>query len=201
MQTAGFILAGGRSARMGRDKALLPWRGMRRPSRGIKSHGTLVETIAEHVRDAAGNVALVAKAEAYAGMGFDTVHDLRPGLGPLSGIEAALASGRGELNLILACDLPLIETDWLKRLIETAIRNDARCVVASDSQGRVHPLCGVYRTDCLPVVKDALDQGRLKLMDTVQELRAERMPIVSPIWNVNTPEEWQACQEVANGRR
>ncbi len=125
---------------------------------------------------------------------------MRPGLGPLSGIEAALLSGRGDLNLIVACDLPLLETNWLKLLLETAETHQTNCVIASDVEGRVHPLVGVYRVECLPAVRKALDGGRLKLTEIVEELGTQYVRLPAPIWNVNTPQEWERCQEFANGR-
>ena len=188
MRTAGFVLVGGRSTRMGTDKALLPWRDT-----------TLVHDIAMKVREAAGNVVLVGNPGMYDATGIDSVADLHPGFGPLSGVEAALASGRGDLNLIVACDLPLLETEWLKRLLETARSRDVKCLVASDSDGRVHPLCGVYRHDCLKVVQNAVHASRLRVMETIEELAAETLSIDAPLWNVNTPVDWQKCQELANG--
>jgi molybdenum cofactor guanylyltransferase len=188
MRTAGFVLVGGRSSRLGRDKALLPW-----------GEQTLVESIAMKVCEAAGSVALVGRSELDPVIDIDCIPDLRPGMGPLSGIETALATGRGDLNLIVACDLPLLETDWLKLLIDAADKREAKCVVATEAGGRVHPLCAVYRADCLPAVHKALDDGRLKLMDLVGELRAEFVELPVPIWNVNTPEEWRRCREAANG--
>lgn len=189
MRTAGFVLVGGRSSRLGRDKALLPWRNQ-----------TLVESIAAKVREAAANVALVGRPELDPLVDIECIPDVRPGFGPLSGIEAAIQSGRGELNLIVACDLPLLESEWLKLLIHTADIKNAKCVLATEPAGRVHPLCGVYRADCLPVVSKALDEGQLKLMDLIAELRPEFVEVPVPIWNVNTPEEWQKCREFAHGR-
>jgi molybdopterin-guanine dinucleotide biosynthesis protein A len=126
--------------------------------------------------------------------------DLRPGLGPLAGIETALVSGRGDFNLILACDLPLIESEWLKVLLEIAQARNARCLVASETGGRVHPLCGVYRSDCLAAIRCALDRGHLRVMEMLDQLGAEHFEVTARMWNVNTPEEWRLCQDVANGR-
>jgi len=188
MRTAGFVLVGGRSSRMGQDKALLPWRNR-----------TLVENIATKVRDAAGNVSLVGNPERYGAVPMHCLADRRPGLGPLSGIETALLSNCAELNLIVACDLLFLETDCLKSLIQTAIDGSSKCVVARDKAGQLHPLCGVYRSNCLSIVQRALDSGRLKLMEIIQELGAQHVDVKTPIWNVNTPEEWQRCRELANG--
>lgn len=188
MKAAGFILVGGMSTRMGQNKALLRWQNQ-----------TLFESIAARVREAAGSVALVGKLDSDTTASFECISDMRTGLGPLAGIEAALMSGRGQSNLILACDLPFIKTASLKLLLKAAEDRQSKCIVAQDENGRVHPLCGVYRSDCLPVVSRALDTGRLKVMETVEELGAERVELAVPIWNVNTPEEWKRCQELANG--
>jgi molybdenum cofactor guanylyltransferase len=168
---------------MGRDKALLSWNGH-----------ALVEDVAERVRKVAGNVALVGRPERYGNLGYECLPDLRPGSGPLAGIEAALASGRAEFNLILACDMPGIETQRLKELLRGAIESDALCRVVRDAQGMVHPLCGVYRSGCLAAVKRALDEKRLRARDLVSELRGELFELSGVLDNVNTPEDWSAWQ-------
>ena len=187
MRAAGFVLVGGRSSRMGRNKALLPWRD-----------STLVHEIAAKVLAAAGSVALVGPSQFPDAPRFDCVADLRPGFGPLSGIEGALASGRGELNLIVSCDLPLLDTQWLKHLLEEARSRNEKCLMSEDSEGRLHPLCAVYRSDCLPAVRMALDSGHLRLMDVVEELGAAHVRMSAPLWNVNTPEDWERYREFAN---
>jgi len=174
---------------MGRDKALLPWR-----------HSTLVQEIAAKVLAVAGNVALVGRPHFPDAPTLDCVPDLRPGFGPLSGIEAALSSGRGDLNLIVSCDLPLLDTEWLRVLLDQAGSLGQKCLISEDSDGRLHPLCAVYGSDCLPVITRALHSGCLRLIDVVEELGAARLKMSAPLWNVNTPEDWERCLEAANGR-
>jgi molybdenum cofactor guanylyltransferase len=181
MQAAGFVLVGGRSLRMGCDKALLEW----------NAH-PLVEEVAGKVRSVAGNVALVGPLERYGALGFDCVADLRPGLGPLAGIEAALASGRAEANLIVACDLPGIESVWLERLMREAEESGAKCVLIRDGDGVVQPLCGVYKSTCLPMIGRALDERRLRMQDLIEELQAGMVEIEEALANINTPEDWHA---------
>jgi molybdenum cofactor guanylyltransferase len=183
MQAAGFVLVGGRSARMGRDKALLRW----------DSHA-LVEEVAAKVRSVAGNVALVGPPERYRELGFECLPDVRSGLGPLAGIEAALASGRAELNLITACDMPGVEADWLRRLLWEAEETGARCVVTSDVEGQMQPLCGVYRSECLPAIRRALDEHRFRLQSVAGELQAVVLQSGRPLVNLNTPQDWMAWQ-------
>src|SRR6185437_7990145 len=131
MLVAGFVLVGGRSLRMGRDKARLP----------LKS-SLLIEDVTAKLGFVAQNVALVGESQRYRDLPFECLDDLRPGLGPLAGIETALASGRGELNLIVACDMPNIQIDWLRGLVRRAMNHESDCVVCRDTSGGVHPLCG-----------------------------------------------------------
>ncbi len=172
---------GGRSSRMGHDKALL--RLQSRP---------LVEDVAKAAA-VAGSVALVGQPKKYRQLGFDCLPDLRSGCGPLAGIEAALQSGRGEFNLILACDMPGLEHEWLSRLLLRAEETGALCVASHDSRG-MHPLCAIYRAECLPLVRRALDCGRLRLLNLMGELGAVTLKAGRPIWNLNTPREWAAWQ-------
>lgn len=168
---------------MGRDKALLPWKS-----------ASLVEEVIVKVQAAAGNVGLVGEPSRYQHLQFDCLPDRQPGLGPLAGIESALSSRRGELNLIVACDMPGLRLAWLHLLLESAVRSGALCTSLVDSNGAMQPLCAVYRSDCLPMVQNALEERRLKLMDFVTSLDARTVFVPSPIWNVNTPEEWTAWQ-------
>ena len=186
MQAAGFVLVGGRSSRMGQDKARLR----------IGS-GLLVEEIAAKVAHAASRVVLVGPPERYGDIPFECLADVRPHLGPLAGIETALAADYGELNLITGCDMPDLATEWLEEMVFIARRTGALCIVTRDGAGKIHPLCAVYRSECLPLVRRALDRGQLKLLDFVKELRATEMHTAAVIGNLNTPQQLAAHGERA----
>jgi len=171
---------------MGRDKARLPM-----------GTGLLVEEIAAKVANAASRVTLVGPPERYGDLPFECLADLRPHLGPLAGIETALAAGYGELNLVTGCDMPDLAPEWLEEMIFTAGRSSALCVVTKDAAGKVHPLCAVYRSECLPLVRQALDRGRLKLLELLKELRAVEMHAAAVISNLNTPQQLAAHGERA----
>src|SRR5215470_3369376 len=96
MNLTGFVLAGGKSTRMGRDKALLDWHGQ-----------TLLNHMVELLRTAADPVLVV---------GRNPLPDRLPGLGPLSGIATALEFSSTDANLIIAVDLPHLTKDFLKYL-------------------------------------------------------------------------------------
>lgn len=187
MQVAGFVLVGGRSLRMGRDKARLP----------LNSY-FLAEDVAAKVGFVAQNVALIGGSHRYRDLPFDCLDDLRPCLGPLAGVETALASGRGELNLIVACDMPNIRVEWLRDLVARAIELNSDCLVCKDSRGSLHPLCGVWRQRCLPRVSSALERGQLRVVDLLEELNAVYLPVDEFIHNLNTPDEWETWCNQSN---
>ena len=181
MLAAGFVLVGGDSSRMGQDKARLPWYSR-----------SLVEYVAAEVLAAVGNVALVGAPERYRDLGLELLPDLRLGCGPLAGIEAALATGRGEWNLIVACDMPGLTQSTITPLLEEArLGRSADCVAARDSDGRLQPLCAVYRNTCLATVRQGLEAGQLKLHRLLENLHTTPVEVGHQIWNVNTPEEWK----------
>ena len=185
-RTAGFVLVGGRSSRMGENKARLK----------VGSQ-FLVELVAAVVKQAAGTVTLIGNPQAFTDLPFDCLADAQPGLGPLAGLETALASARAELNLIAGCDMPDLKPADLTRLLETAAQNKALCTLARDTSGRRHPLCAVYRTEALPYIRTALAGGRLRLLELVEELKAAEVPIDSALRNLNTPEQWAAWKKAA----
>lgn len=167
MTQSGFVLAGGESSRMGRDKALLPYQGT-----------SLVEHIASAVREAAGNVKIIA-------------NDKIPGCGPLGGLFTALSMTETDWNLVVACDMPGISPGPLRILLNRAEISDRDCVAAKSSDGTLEPLCAVYHRRCLPIVARAIRDKRLKMLDLLAELSVEHQPIDRAVLaNANTPAEW-----------
>jgi molybdopterin-guanine dinucleotide biosynthesis protein A len=181
---AGFVLTGGRSSRMGENKARLQ----------IGKH-FLVELIANTVREATGNITLIGNPQAFADLPFECLPDAQPALGPLAGIETALASYRSELNLITGCDMPDLKSTDLAHLITAAAESKSLCTLTRDANGRRHPLCAVYRTEALPFIQKALSDNRLRLLSLVEELKAEEVQIDSVLQNLNTPEQWAAWKK------
>ena len=177
---AGFVLAGGRSSRMGRDKALLPLNG-----------STLIEQVASRVRLATGTVTLVGPPDRYALLGFPVIPDRVPGCGPLGGVYTALSATEADWNLIVACDMPEVTLDFLKDLLQAAEGTQADCLVPETSAG-LDPLCAVYHRRCAALAGSALDRKVLKMHDFVSSLHALAWPVSdpAPLVNVNTPEEW-----------
>src|ERR1700739_3851372 len=135
MRMAGFVLAGGASSRMGRNKAFLT----------LGDH-TLIEIVGSAVREAAGNVAIVGPLEVYGHYGFPVISDRTAGAGPLAGIEAALihTSADGDVadwNLIVACDMPRVSPILLRRILDEAEAHPAAgCILPETAPGSLEPL-------------------------------------------------------------
>lgn len=168
--------------RMGSDKALLP-----------AGRETLLQQVARSVATAAGSVAVVGDPARYGHLVANCIPDLHPGFGPLSGLETALVSSKAEWNLVCACDMPGLDTAFLRRLLESSVACQHVCAAAADPDGSLHPLCAVYHQTCLPIIQSAMREGELALMKLLARLEVVPFPSPDPLPNCNTPEEWAAA--------
>ncbi len=175
-------MSGGSSRRMGTDKALLDWRG-----------ATLIEWVASQVRQAVGNVNLVGAQERYAGLALAAIGEASPGLGPLSGLEAALRHSDCELNLVVACDMPVLRAAALRDLAQTAAQIGADVCAAVRPDGGLEPLCAVYHRRLLPQVQAALREDRPRMRDLLAQWKVVHWANSRPglTANVNRPEDWE----------
>jgi molybdopterin-guanine dinucleotide biosynthesis protein A len=191
---AAFILAGGASKRMGRDKASLTLGGK-----------TLLERALGLVNSITRDVAIIGNAAKFGGYGR-IIEDIYPGCGPLGGIHAALRQTRAELNLMLALDTPFIEEKFLHFLVSTA-RECGSVVTVPRTQGQRHPLCAVYRRDFVSLCEEALARGQnkidrlfagieIRMIDEEEMIRLKFSPQM--FRNLNTPEEWNEAQMAWN---
>jgi molybdopterin-guanine dinucleotide biosynthesis protein A len=167
---------------MGRDKALLPFRG-----------GTLVEQICRAVASAAGNVTLVGRPD-LGGVPDLCIPDLYPGEGPLGGILTALRHTHSEWNLIVACDLPNLDAEFLTGLLQFAPACSADVLLPCDPAARPQPLCAVYHRRALVGLEASFLTGVRSVKTALTTLAIERVAIaeIELFQNVNTPEDWAA---------
>jgi molybdopterin-guanine dinucleotide biosynthesis protein A len=160
---------------MGRDKALLPFRG-----------GILVEAIARQVAESTGSVTLVGHPD------LGGIPDLYPREGPLGGIITALRHSSSDWNLIVACDLPGLSAEFLQRVVAAAMRTSAPIILPYGSDGRPEPLCAAYHRRSQPHLEAAFSRGIRKITAAMDGLAPERLDVeeVAVFQNVNTPEDW-----------
>lgn len=163
----GVVLAGGRSTRMGRDKALIRLDGESLIRRQLR---LLQETGVQRLSVAAGERRVGSALHAEIPHGVDWLTDARPDCGPLAGIAGALAGlNSGETHLlVLAVDLPRLEVGLLGQLIGAARRTPAAGIVPVVA-GRWEPLAAVYPRAGLDSALARLDRGALSVQDWVRE--------------------------------
>jgi molybdenum cofactor guanylyltransferase len=178
-----FVVAGGASRRMGRDKALLRW-----------GDGDLLDHALARLAAAARDVRILCGPERrYLDRGVPVETDPAAGLGPLAGVLAGLTAAAGRPGLFLAVDLPRVPVALLARLAEEAEGRDA--VVPVPPRGP-EPLCAVYGPRCLEPIRRRVAAGDLRMTAFWPDVRvheigaAELAPFGDPddlFRNLNTP--------------
>lgn len=161
MSAFGFAVAGGRSRRMVRDKALLPW-----GATDLLGHALA------RLEAVAAEVGILSGAEArYAERGVPVVVDPVPDLGPLGGLLAALRAAKGRPVLLLGVDLPLVPPDLLRHLVDGAAEADAVVPVSP----RPEPLCAIYGPACLEPVARRVEAADLKMTAFWPDVRVREL--------------------------
>lgn len=192
-RVTGVVLAGGRSSRFGRDKALLELDGEPLLSRAAR---ILSEVAAE---------LLVMGPPERAALAPDAriLPDERPGDGPLPALAAALRAMRGDRMIAVATDMPLLNIDLLRALLE---RSEGYDVIVPRVGGRTQQLHAVYTRACLPVIEAQLERGDLKIDRFFGDVRtlvieedeiARLDPRLLSFRNINTEEDWAEVQRLA----
>jgi molybdopterin-guanine dinucleotide biosynthesis protein A len=187
----GFVVAGGRSLRMGRDKALLEWRG-----------GTLLDHAIDRLRAVCGEVRVLSgSARRYADRGLPVDVDEASGEGPLAGLATALAAAAPRPALLLGVDMPFVTAALLARIRDDVAGWDA---AVPQHDGGPEPLCAAYAPACLGPVRDALAAGERRMTSFWTHARvrvlspADLAPFGSPdqlFRNLNAPADYAAARE------
>ena len=182
----GVLLAGGNSSRMGRNKALMPLAGHR-----------LVDRALAVLRGIFDDLLMVTNSpDLYADLGVRMVPDLVTGKGALGGIHSAIHHADTPHCLVVACDMPFLNADVLRYLVEQRAGYD---VVVPSVHGRPQPLHAIYGKACLEPIARRLGTNRLNVVSffpdvRVREVTAEELTGLDPeglsFRNLNTPEEF-----------
>ncbi len=193
MSTAGIVLCGGQSKRMGQPKAWLPFAGERMLPRVVRLLGEVVASL----------VVVAAPDQELPPLPADVavVRDEEKGRGPLMGLAAGLKAlqGRAEAAYLSSCDVPFLCPAFVRRMMEL---RGAHAVCVPQAGGYFHPLAAVYRLDVLGEVERLLREDRLRpvfLFEAVPTrivTAAELTDVdasLQSLRNLNTPEDYQAA--------
>jgi molybdenum cofactor guanylyltransferase len=192
MQVTGVILAGGKSRRMGRDKALLPF-----------GQGLLIERVLEVVQQVTADVILITNTpEQYQHFGLPMFSDAIADAGSLGGIYTGLVSAKTPYSLCLACDMPFVKPPFLCFLCDMAADVD---VVIPRNAEDFQPLCAVYSQVCGEPIRHKIEDQRLKITGFFDQVRvrvidgallAHYDPHDVMFFNANTPEEYEQARRM-----
>jgi molybdopterin-guanine dinucleotide biosynthesis protein A len=182
----GALLAGGRSARMGLDKALLPLNGV-----------PLVQYSAMALTEVFDEVVVVAdEGKKFEFLHLPVIPDLIKNCGPLGGIYSALCHANGRAVFVLSCDTPFVTPELIAHIVEFGAPTLTRIPLVNE---RLQPLCGLYGQDVLQTIEHDIKRGAYKVLETLKGIQytpipiTPRLPFFTPnlLRNLNTPAEYE----------
>ena len=195
-----IILAGGKNLRLGRSKAL--------ESIGGKS---LIERVVEQVKLVSNQTLIVTSpgqlALPVAGE-VEVLADLYPGKGPLGGIYTGLLASRSSCNIVVACDMPFLNIELLRYMIELSPGFDA--VVPRLEEEKLEPLHAIYSKSCLDNMKIWLEHDQLgvnRFLRTIKVRYVERAecqrldPQLLTFFNINCQSDLDRAMALAAENR
>ncbi|MFQ5951787.1 MAG: molybdenum cofactor guanylyltransferase [Candidatus Omnitrophota bacterium] len=194
----GIILSGGKSARMGRDKAFILFSG--KPLIGV-----MIDNLSAVCVEL---IIATNKPYLYQEYNVQVSIDIIKDKGPLGGIHAGLIASRNMYNFVCACDMPFINRDLVGYMAENADGYDA---VIVEHKQELEPLCAVYSKNCIEHIEKELYRGNLKMTDFLKSIRIKVMkerdiskfdPEGRSFVNVNTKKDYQCIlQETLTNRK
>ncbi|QGG47796.1 molybdenum cofactor guanylyltransferase [Heliorestis convoluta] len=191
MEAAATILAGGQNVRMGKNKSLLPI--------GEK---LLIDLIIEQLQSVVQEIIIVTnEPELYRDQNVIFTKDRLSYRGPLCGIHAALLQSTYQYNFIVACDMPFIQAQSIRELLELSPGYD---VVVPKIGKHLQPLYAVYSKNCLPAIEKSLQRGERKVVAFYDQVRVRYVEeeiinqwgsLEQLFFNVNTPDDYAKAKE------
>ena len=187
------LLRGGMSRRMGKDKALLSWKG----KTFLQTVADQMDIFEEKYLSVAADPDKVEDSEVThldgLSQGWKVLPDRIPNCGPMGGIWTALSACRAEWALTASCDIPAVRQSFFLKLLDSRSEDvDIVCPVTSD--GRMHMTCALYRRPAAPLLEARLREGNYRMRSLFSCCRVKTVPVTDPeeermLSNINTPEE------------
>ena len=187
----GILLAGGMSSRMGSDKGMVQLNGKK-----------FIDLILEAIVPNVNEVLIIANNSNYNNTGFKVYEDIIKNCGPLGGIYTGLMNSRTENNIVVSCDIPFINSDLIKHIIENSGEAEIAVPVF---KGNIEPLCAVYAKKTSGEIYNLIMKKELKLRNVLRHFITREIHITNALEfysdkllaNINTPEELLKQKSVA----
>ena len=173
-----IILAGGKSQRMGQDKAFIEWRGQ-----------TFIQHLIDAVLPLTNDIFISGDNQKLNALGFTLVSDEIQNAGPVVALASCFKNIETENVLVLSCDVPQVSTKDLELLISN--HNNKTNVTYFTFRGKSIPLAGIYNKRCFPVFIAEMERGERKLFNVINKLIIQEIEYkgVGGLQNVNTPQD------------
>ena len=201
MKVTSIILAGGKNLRLGRSKALETIDGK-----------SLIDCVIERLKPLTNQILVVTSQEQLdfpVTCNAEILPDLYPGKGPLGGIYTGLLAARSSYSIVVACDMPFLNTELLRYMVELSSDYDA--VVPRLGERMIEPLHAIYSKSCLGNMKTRLERNQLgvhSFLNTVrvryvEQAECQRLdPELLSFFNINYQSDLdQAIALAAKNRR
>lgn len=163
----GIILSGGKSKRMGKDKGQCLINGK-----------PLVKYAVDAVSGLCNPILISANIKDYQNYGYEIIPDIIEGIGPLGGIYSGLINSKTDMNIILSCDMPLIQRDLIAYILS---KNDGYQAVVPLFGGFPEPLCALYSQSCIDHINGCIQSEVFKIQEVLKGLNTKFLPIEPPL--------------------
>ncbi len=186
-----LLLVGGASRRMKKNKAFLPL-----------GDNSIIEHTLKYIAPLFQSTILCASDPSpYQHLNLPLAKDRFKGEGPMVAIEAGLKLSKTDLNFIMACDIPEINTDILFQMFNKA--PEADIVVPQQDDLRYEPLFAIYRKRINHLITDLLDKGERQILQVYPLCNTVTVPIPkgTSLWNLNTPEDYSRYLDTRKSSR
>lgn len=180
----GIIIAGGRSTRMGEDKAFIIYNGK-----------PLIKHIIDLLTPFCNRIIISANSKKYEQFNLELVNDSTLNSGPIAGIHAALSKSDTDLNIVIACDTPNVTPEIIELLISQSEPNK---IIIPTHNNLLEPLCAIYPKNTISTIKKLISEGKFKLQNLPQAypsklINIEHILLKTPkaLNNLNTKQDLQ----------
>jgi len=199
MKAGAIILSGGKSSRMGTNKALLKIND--KPN---------IERIRDALKEYFNEIILVTnEPKRYEFLGLKITSDQYPGMGPLAGLHAGLMASEADINLLAACDMPFVSGELASALAARCQGYDAVIPVI---EGKQHPLFAVYHKSAAKAAEACIKTGNLRMKHLLDQLNVlyltekefgsfSQLDIEKNFFNMNHPSEYEDAKRQAESDR
>ena len=197
-EITGVVLAGGKSRRMGFNKAEAEMNG----------ESMLIRMI-DKLKEITPIIVVSCGATSYPNIDWLQIPDEHPQCGPLGGIYSVMKASKTSLHLVLSCDIPLVSISLLEYIASAATQSNALITVPIDENGQPQMMCAVYHKDVLPILKQQLDANVYKMKSLLDLVSVEYIKIARehPLYqenafmNVNSPIHLEEARKLWNNQK